>query len=792
MTCLIAGETGALISSLAQSLIEKGWHVIVLTLPSSKEHSPRYFSEAVHHIQLRDSKESTLTETLSDLTQQNLIDGIIYCASLPDHTNLSTSSLWKTTNNDLKQAFLLGKHLSSSLNDREKENRSFFVTVTQMDGELGTCASNDVNVFQGGFLGLTKTLSLEWEHVLCRAIDFQQSISAEAAVQSIFKEIQAPDFKLVEVGYSQKGRMTLVPAICPTLQTSEKKTPISSNNVFLVSGGARGVTADCIIGMAEIFSCRFILLGRSVYLPADPEWATGCEDEAELKKKIVLHLKNEGRMPTPSEVNRQFRTVVSSREIRMTLSHLEKAGGRAEYVQANITEGNLSEKIASAISKLGTISGIIHGAGVLADKPIEKKKLEDLDHVFSTKIDGLQHLLQAVPQQQLDYLILFSSASGFYGNAGQSDYSAANEILNKIAWQVKRRSPQCHVVSFNWGPWDGGMVTPELKKLFQAKNIPLLSIEDGKNIFIEALHPSRQGKPQLLVGSPMPPVEGKLTQSLDSFTIQITLNIQNNVFFEDHTIGKNPVLPAACAISQMAHQCELLYPAYQFVRCDDFQVLKGIVFEKGSPVSYTMEIEEISKSKGGQVLLEVRISGQGKGKLPLPHYTAKILLQKEGLGKAVRTIIIQDDQSVDGKEFYQNGTLFHGPAFQGIEKQMKFSETSLLLKCKLPTFHQETRQQFGNTPFEPLALDYAFQAMLIWARKYYGCGSLPLKMQQMKHFRPIQDGDSFYLSLEVTDAGKRGLKADLFLHDEEGQMFSQLSGVEVTVSETLNALFQTP
>ena len=83
------------------------------------------------------------------------------------------------------------------------------------------------------------------------------------------------------------------------------------------------------------------------------------------------------------------------------------------------------------------------------------------------KVHGLRAMLSAVDEASLSHLALFSSTSGFYGNVGQSDYAAANEVLNKFAHAFERRFPACRAVVFDWGPWDGGMVTPFLKSLFE-------------------------------------------------------------------------------------------------------------------------------------------------------------------------------------------------------------------------------------------------------------------------------------------------------------------------------------
>ena len=174
---------------------------------------------------------------------------------------------------------------------------------------------------------------------------------------------------------------------------------------------------------------------------------------------------------------------------------------------------DLKKKIKPATDKLGTITGVIHGAGVLADKFIEKKTEQDFESVYSTKITGLDSILSSLSSPKLDYLVLFSSSAGFYGNSGQSDYSAANEILNKFARTYKSVYPKSHVVSFNWGPWDGGMVTPQLRKMFEERNIDVIPIDVGARMMSEELFPEHKEVTQLVIGNSMV-VPGKFDSEL--------------------------------------------------------------------------------------------------------------------------------------------------------------------------------------------------------------------------------------------------------------------------------------
>jgi NAD(P)-dependent dehydrogenase (short-subunit alcohol dehydrogenase family) len=290
---------------------------------------------------------------------------------------------------------------------------------------------------------------------------------------------------------------------------------IDSSTVFVVSGGARGITAQCTIRLAQEYRCRWILLGRSPLINPEPDWAIGFEQEADLKKQIMRSLAEQGEKPTPLAVQKLYKKISASREIIHTLKTLEEVGSQAEYLKVDITDiTTLQPQLVAATERLGPVTGIIHGAGNLADKLIEKKTPEDFETVYAAKVTGLENLLTCIPPKQLDYLVLFSSVAGFYGNAGQTDYAIANEILNKSAHLIKQKYPDCHVVSINWGPWDSGMVTPELKKIFAQRQIEVIPIEVGAQLLVEELQDRHRETVQVLMESPLMPFTVRKTAEL--------------------------------------------------------------------------------------------------------------------------------------------------------------------------------------------------------------------------------------------------------------------------------------
>lgn len=689
----------------------------------------------------------------------------------------------------LKHVFLMAKHLKKSLNEAARQGRSCFLTVTRLDGEFGLGQKTDFGAISGGFFGLTKTLNLEWERVFCRGIDLNPDLDAETAAQFIIAELHDPNRLITEVGYSLQGRTTLFGERSAVTKNFEITKPkISQSSVFLVSGGGKGITAQCVIKLAKLAKCKFILLGRST-LSVEPVWAKDYADEAELKKRILADLAAKGEKPTPVKVQRVLKAILSQREIAQTLQAIERAGGKAEYISADITDGSALQELAPAISRFGEITGIIHGAGNLADKLIENKSEQDFEAVYAAKIKGLSTLLGCVNISQLKHLILFSSAAGFYGNIGQSDYAIANEILNKFAHLFQRRYPSCHVVSFNWGPWDGGMVTPEVKQIFAQHNIEVIPVEVGTQMLVDELTVGNPETVQVLVGGSLASVSGELDPELRTYRIRRKLTLEANPFLLDHVIGGHAVLPTTCALAWIAN-CEQLYPGYKFFSCENHKVLKGIVFDETLASEYILDLKEINKSQGGEIDLAATIWSDDTRKIRY-HYTAQIkLLWQIPPAPTYEAFDSTQDNAVAGLSPYQDGTLFHGSSFRGVKRVLNISPEKLTMECVLPAIDERQQGQFPTQSLNAIALDVQYHhSMLIWVRHFYQAASLPLRWQRGEHFQVIPFGEKFYVSMEVHSSNETKLVTNITAHDIQGQVYSRVFGAEVTISKQLNRLF---
>ena len=122
----------------------------------------------------------------------------------------------------------------------------------------------------------------------------------------------------------------------------------------------------------------------------------------------------------------------------------------------------VKQAVAAIREEYGQLNGIVHSAGVIADNLILKKTSAEFTQVLAPKVTGTFNLDQASRDVELDFLVLFSSIAGAFGNLGQADYAAANGFMNQFAAYRNRlaAAQQRHGVtrSINWPLWlPGGM-----------------------------------------------------------------------------------------------------------------------------------------------------------------------------------------------------------------------------------------------------------------------------------------------------------------------------------------------
>ncbi len=203
--CLITDDGTTTVNALSGALSEQGWKVVILSLPATMIPASSHLNGTTR-VQLDTLDESSLQTALSAITRQYGSIGAFI------HLNpAGRGTLFDERDRALvKFAFLMAKHLKPLLTHTNgSTDRKCFITLTRLDGALGTSVDHDYSVITGGLFGLVKTLNLEWEQVFCRAVDVSPAASSEQIAAYLLAEMHDPNRLLTEVGYGTQGRTTL-------------------------------------------------------------------------------------------------------------------------------------------------------------------------------------------------------------------------------------------------------------------------------------------------------------------------------------------------------------------------------------------------------------------------------------------------------------------------------------------------------------------------------------------------------------------------------------------------------
>jgi acyl transferase domain-containing protein/NAD(P)H-dependent flavin oxidoreductase YrpB (nitropropane dioxygenase family)/NAD(P)-dependent dehydrogenase (short-subunit alcohol dehydrogenase family) len=404
-------------------------------------------------------------------------------------------------NREVKSLFLLARGLADDLCAAASSGPTFLLGVTGMGGAFGADGLLSDSFFpgQGGVAGLVKSLAHEWPDVLVRALDLEMDLAPAEAARCLLAELGDADGP-VEIGYRAGRRWTLECRAAPLDTAAAPALALGPQSTILLTGGARGITAAVALELACRYQPTLVLVGRSA-LPddAEPGDTAALTEAADLKAALVARARREGRPATAAVVEAAYQRLLHDREIRGNLARLRQAGARVHYYAADVRdEAALAGVLAEVYRRSGRLDGVIHGAGVIQDKLIRGKTPESFDRVFGTKVHSAHILARHLRFEELQLCAFFTSVAGRFGNRGQADYAAANEVLSKLARDLDRRGP-CRVVSVIWGPWAGIGMVSELEQHLGRRGLQMIPADVGPRLFDEELRFGKKGECEVVI-----------------------------------------------------------------------------------------------------------------------------------------------------------------------------------------------------------------------------------------------------------------------------------------------------
>ncbi|MCG6870709.1 MAG: SDR family NAD(P)-dependent oxidoreductase [Gammaproteobacteria bacterium] len=684
------------------------------------------------------------------------------------------------------------------------------VAASELDGAFGRRAADHL-LAAGGHTGLLKSLNDEWPGVLVKAVDLDPAMDSADKVQALLQELTLSGGRL-ETGYQDGQRIIFQTVPANRDVDAEVRWQPSATSVILATGGARGITAEVLRDVAAA-GATLVLTGRSE-LPESEEEATRDLDESALRGHLVAADRAVGAQRTPAEIDRDVARRMREREMRLNLDSFRAAGARVAYRSVDMRDPEQVKQLFDAIySDYGRLDGIVHGAGIIEDRLLEDKSTQSFDRVFDTKVDSAWLLAQNV-RQPLAFLVFFASVAGRYGNTGQTDYAAANEVLNRMAWQLSRQWPETRVVSINWGPWLGtrygkGMVSPETRRKFESRGVTLVGPDAGRELFMYEITRAPSSQVEVIAGegpweqheadmgrlvAVNGPVEETAFSLLDLGEAKVGaagervltrhVDTRRDPYLAEHLIDDTPVLPAAVALEMLAEAAASQWPGWRVNEVSDLRVLRGIRLEDASGVD--LEISLLASSHGDasgfSASAELRPAGEGAA-----HYRATIHLAAEALDAAAYQSTLHPGGSpVKAAEAYRD-LLFHGPRLQTVTEYLSLNSRGVLASVR-PTTPGAWLDRPGEWLFDPGMVDAAPQVALVWAFAQREESALPTRMGRVRRFgtEPVSACRMHFLL--YPDSLEHQVRADVAFVDAQGNLRLFIEELECTSSPALNRL----
>ncbi len=667
------------------------------------------------------------------------------------------------------------------------------VGITCLGGQFGLDGlTPDSDAEQAALAGLIKTAALEWPETRCRIIDIATDTDAELLCQELL--LDGP----LETGLDQHGARTVALNRAQPLQTQRCNPPLSPGEIVVVTGGARGVSAAVAQRLAARWQVELHLLGRTPTEPADPDWAQGLEDEKALKQALRDHFPEH----KPAELQHAYQQLMAQREIRANLDTMRAGGQTVHYHAVDVRDADAMARLMRQITERhGPVRGLVHGAGVLADRMLDEQTAAQFTSVWQTKVDGLRHLLAYCDPQELRFLSVFSSTTARFGRRGQGAYAAANEALNKLTLQQARQLPHCRCLALNWGPWAGGMVTPALRQLFASEGVGLIGLSEGADWLLDTLCVPATATELVIMAGDLPVQQQAATayhdanvsassehsqQTLRAASRHI-LSLADYPCLDSHVMQGQAVLPVALILEWFGHAAIHNNPGLQFHGIADFYLCKGV--RLAPETRYTLEVytgELGLHTDCPTVAVELRAGDT-------LHARANVLLREEYPATPVPELKqLTGPLHWSQREYYSDGRLFHGHLLQGLELVSACDSTGIIGTAAAATAPETWMHNPGRSTWlgDPLVLDAAFQMLILWTEQHVDAPSLPVSIARYQQFRRNFPRTGTRIVARINEHHPHRVCADIEFIADDDQLVARILGYECICDAALWEAFR--
>jgi NADP-dependent 3-hydroxy acid dehydrogenase YdfG len=727
---VVLPDTGGVAEALSRTLSDRGVEVLRVDLATDAQ---------------------ALTAQIEAWLATGPVNGLYALAGLDVEPPLATMDIdqWRSgLHTRVKRLAAASRALYGSLGAAG----SFVIAATRNGGAHGYDERGALSPMAGAVTGFTKALARERPTALMKVLDVEADAGPDD-VAGVLVDETLRDAGIVEIG--RRGGIRLAIGLYERpAPPADPSRALGPNSVVVATGAAGSIVSAILADLAQSAGGgTFHLLDLIAEPdPADPDLAMFARDRDGLKRELASRIAARGERATPVSIERELAAIERRCAAQAAIDAITTAGGTAHWHAADLRD---SEAIGVAAAEIAAASDridvLLHAGGLEVSRLLPDKSPDEFDLVFDVKVDGWFNLLHDLGDLPIGTAVVFSSIAGRFGNGGQTDYSAANDLLCKSVSSFRSTRPETRGVAIDWTAWaDIGMASRgSIPKMMALAGIDMLPPEIGIPVVRREVTAGGTGGEVVVAGSlgimveapgspPQPvtasgagPMVGEIAPRIDGGLVVTTeLDPAVQPFLDDHRIEGTPVLPGVMGMEAFAEASRLLAPGWDVAAIEDVEFLAPFKWYRDQP--RRVEVHVSAVLDGDRVVATCRLDGRrtlpGQPEQVTTHFTGRIILRRT----ASELGTVTPPSPPDGPVLTPDGIyklFFHGPAYQVLARAWRDGETTVgELAGDLPP----NNNTGGSLLAAPRLVELCFQTAGVAELAADGTLGLPAKVRRLE------------------------------------------------------------
>ncbi|MBN2348917.1 MAG: SDR family NAD(P)-dependent oxidoreductase [Bacteroidales bacterium] len=614
-----------------------------------------------------------------------------------------------------------------------------------------------INAFS--VVGFVSSIHLERPNQKLRVTEFDKSISNQQLSAFIRDEFISHD-PFIVAGYDKNlVRRTMVYDLAENESRPRKSPVLSKNDVVLVTGGAKGITAACGLQLADTYHCKMALVGSS----------------------------------NPSD------------EVMETLKHYTEKNLMAKYYSCDVSNPESVKTLIKKVhSELGTITSVIHGAGKNIPRRAEQVTTNMALDEIAPKLIGAINIIDALDKKSLKSFIAFTSIIGVTGMQGNSWYAFSNETLDLILRNIQIQYG-IETLALGYSVWSEVGMGARMGSAETLAHMGIGAISPGPGIE-QFLHwiKNKAGDQQVVIAASLggldtwkrktfikPPANRYLENVIHfepetELIVRSTLSRETDLYTDDHNYNGSLLFPTVFGIEAMAQAVAMVAGLTRLnsLKLENISLLKPIVVPDSGTTEIQIHAIVQEKNKDGRIKITAGISTE-QSDFTEDHFSADFILGIKS-PMVTKEIRMTDKPLQINPEIDLYGwLLFQGKTFQLIDQVYSLNSEEVLFKTK--KIHTDTSElcfsEHVLAPFllnSPLLRDNMLQSpQLVLTQKRY----LPIRIKEWEFFNVSNQSDGEIIACRIVENNSESGTCDVLFLNKEKEIIEHIQGYEFKAME---------